>query len=384
MIPDTWGAARWGGRSALGVTPLALATTLALAMMLMLAAPVGAQVVRAGPLDLDLTGRVQVQFNTTSVDGGELAEPPPASAFEMRRVRFGANLAYGEWITGEIEADFAGSAPRLTDGYIDLALADLVGVRAGQFNRPFGAFELESSSTGPTIERGVRIRGLERLVGVPAETQVLLDGGGYLGRQVGVMAHGAAGRLAYAAGVFNGEGANTRETAGSKAYAGRLTYAVGGARSAGATPLSLGAGVSVQPTGVLDGRSEVHGRVVALDASWGGFREPGLRARAEWMIGDNPLAAAGPDLPTMTGAHGVVAWFAPTAGRVEGYEPVLRLGWADPVTDQGGDTALLVTPGLNLYFDGRNRFMVNGDVYVPQRTGLDPVYALVAQLQVYF
>ncbi len=354
----------------------------ALAALALLVAPAAGQQVTAGSLELDLTGRVQVQLNTTSVDEDDVAVAPASSAFETRRVRFGAEFAYREWITGKVEADFAGGGARLTDGYIDLALDEGVGIRAGQFKKPFGVFELESSTKIRTIERGVRIRGLSELAGVPAETQYLLGESGYLGRQVGVMLHGGLGGLEYGVGIFNGEGANTRETAGTKAYAGRVTYDLGG--TAEGTPLVIGAGVSVQPTGLLDGADEVHGKALELDASWGGFREPGLHVRAEWMMGDDPLVTAGPELPTMMGLHGLVSWFAPREGRVEGLEPVLRLGWADPSTDAAEDAGFLVTPGLNLYFDGRNRLMLNGDLYLPERDALDPELALVAQLQVYF
>lgn len=336
-----------------------------------------AQTLQMGDLRLDLTGRVQVQLNTTSVDDDDLAVAPASSAFETRRVRFGIAFAQGDWIRGTVEADFAGSGARLTDGFADLALTDGLGLRAGQFKKPFGAFELESSTRIRTIERGVRIRGLEAVVGVPGETQSLLSGSDYVGRQIGVMAHGRAGRVGYAAGVFNGEGDNVAEARGSKAYAGRLTY---GLRA----PLVFGAGVSVQPTGLLDGSDEVYGAAVEVDATWGGFRREGLTVVGEWMRGDNARLAVAGDPPTMTGAHGLVAWFEPRAGRVEGVEPVLRLSWADPDMDTPDDDGVLLTPGLNLYFNGRNRVMLNGDIYLPGQDGLDPEFALVAQLQVHF
>lgn len=331
-------------------------------------------------------GQVQIQGSTTSVDADDVAAAPAATAFETRRVRLGAGFAYGDWIIGEVEADFAGGSARLTNGFAELALDERVRVRAGQFKKPFGVFELESSTRIRTIERGVRIRGLADVVGVPAETQHLLAGGGYLGRDIGVMAHGSLGRVGYAAGVFSGEGANIRESLGTKAFAGRLTWAI-------RSPLVLGGAVSVQPTGIPDGAEagaeQGHGTAVELDASWGGFRQPGLHARAEWMLGDNPLVPGDNplvryDVPTMTGIQGLVSWFAPQDGRVEGWEPVLRLSWADPATDIDGDAGVLLTPGLNVYFNGRNRFMVNGDVYVPERDDLDPEFAFVAQLQVHF
>ena len=342
--------------------------------------PANAQVIQAGALEVDLTGRVQVQLNTTSVDGDDVADPPASSAFEMRRVRLGAGFGWSDWITGKVEGAFAGSGARLADGWVDVALWDSFQLRAGQFKKPFGLIELESSTQIRTIERGLRIRGLSDLVGLPGETQLLLDASGYLGRQIGVMAHGDFGAFSYGAGVFNGEGANVREAYGTKAYAARLNYGV-------LEPLVVGAAVSVEPTGVFEGEDEVHGTAWALEASWGGFRRPGLHAKAEWMVGENvdsDVLAAVAGVPTMTGVHGLVAWFEPWTGRVEGIEPVLRVSWADPDTDAEEDQGLLVTPGLNLYFNGRNRLMFNGDVYFPGQDGLNAEYALIAQLQVYF
>lgn len=341
------------------------------------AGPAAAQAIRAGALELDLTGRVQFQVNTTSVGGDDVAVAPPATAFETRRIRFGTGFAYGEWITGKVEADFSGAGARLTDGFVELAPAGPLRVRAGQFRKPFGVFELESSTRIRTIERGLRIRGLTDLVGVPGETQWLLDAAGHLGRQIGVMVHGRSGAVGYAGGVFNGEGANAREVDGSKALAGRLTYAL-------LPSLVIGGAVSDQPMRLFEGADEVRSSAVELDATWGAFRAEGLHVRAEWMLGENPLADPAAAPATMTGVHGLVSWFHPRAGRVEGVEPVLRLGWADPDTGADGDEGVLLTPGLNFYFDGRNRLMVNGDVYLPGQDVLDPELALVAQLQVYF
>lgn len=350
-----------------------------LTLTLAMAVPGGAaaQAIEAGDLRLDPTGRVQIQFNTTSVDNDDLAAAPASSAFETRRARLGTRFAYGDWIMGKVEADLAGAGARLTDGFAELAVSDGLGVRAGQFKKPFGLFELESSTQIRTIERGVRIRGVRELVAVPGETQSLLEGSGHVGRQIGVMAHGQAGRLGYAAGVFNGEGANTLETSGTKAYAGRLTYGV-------RDPLVLGAAVSVQPTRPFDNAAVTQGTAIGVDATWGGFRREGLTVMAEAMMGDNALRAVAGDPATMRGVHGTAAWFAPRVGRVEGIEPVLRLSWADPDTGVDDDHGTLLTPGLNLYFSGRNRLMVNGDVYVPGQDELDTEFAVVAQLQLHF
>lgn len=337
-----------------------------------------AQTIEADGLQLDFTGRVQIQFNTTSVDESDVTDAPPATALETRRLYFGTAFAFDDWLTGVLQADFGGATAELTDGYIDAALAEGFAVRAGQFKKPFGLFELTSNTRILTIERAVRVRGVTDLVGVPGEAQYLLDNGDYLGRQIGVMVHGAEGAVGYAAGVFNGEGRNARETEGSKAFAGRLTYAVD-------EPLVVGGAVSVQPTGVFDAADdEVYATAFAVDAEWGEFRGDGLHVMAELMFGDNPLLIAADEAPSMVGGQVATAWFMPRDGRIEGWEPVFRVSWADPNTDVDDDEGMLLTPGVNLYFSGRNRFMVNADAYVPSADGVDTQVGLVAQFQVYF
>jgi hypothetical protein len=351
-----------------------------LASVMLAAGAASGQTVRAGGLELDLTGRVQIQFNTTSVteDDPGIVSAPPATAFETRRLYFGTGFSYDGWLTGLVQADFGGATAALTDGYIDAAVGDGLSVRMGQFKKPFGLFELTSNTKTLTIERAVRIRGVTDVVGVPGETHFLLAGSEYLGRQIGVMVHGSSGSVGYAAGVFNGEGVNTREIQGSKAMAGRVTLALEG-------PLVVGGAVSLQPTGAFDADgNEIRAAAFALDAEWGAFRAVGLHVMAEAMYGDNPLLLATDAPPTMMGAQVAAAWFSPRTGRVEGLEPVFRLSWADPDTDTADDAGLLLTPGVNLYFTGRNRLMVNAEAYIPSASGVDAQYGLVAQFQVYF
>ena len=345
--------------------------------MLAAAAELRGQTVKAGPLELDLTGRAQVQFNATSVGEDELGEDAPAgAAFEMRRVRLGTNFSYDEWITGKLEAELTGSAARLTDAYLDVPLSPAFSVRAGQFKKPFGLFELESNTRVITIERMLRIAGVEDLVGIPGEAHWLLDEGGYVGRDIGVMVEAGAGVVGVSAGIFGGEGANTRESDGSKAFAARVT-------AAPVAGLLVGAAVSSRP-GVFDALGdEEHATAFAVDLEWGGFREEGLRVMAEAMMGDNPLLDPADD-PSMRGLQAAASWFAPRDGRVEGVEPLLRVSWADPDTDVDDNEGTLVTPGINFYFTGRNRLMINGEAYVPAQDGVDTQYGLEVRMQIYF
>jgi hypothetical protein len=357
-----------------------LGLAMALGALTMTAGSAAAQTIQAGPLELDFTGRVQIQFNTTSVDEDDVGvgNDPATTAFETRRAYFGTAFSYEEWLTGLVQVNLAGSTPALADGYIDAALTDGFAVRAGQFKVPFGLIELTSNSKILTIERSVRIRGLEELVGVPGEEQYLLSESGYVGRQVGVMAHGTLGGLGYAAGVFNGEGANTREAEGSKGVAARLTWGLG-------EKLVVGGAVSSQPTAVFDvDGDEIRGTAWSLDAEYGEFRGPGLHVMAEAMYGDNPLLVVADETATMWGTQLVAAWFMPRDGRIEGLEPVLRFSFGEPDREVADDEAVLLTPGVNLYFTGRNRLMLNGEAYLPSAEALDPEYAMVVQMQIYF
>ena len=354
----------------------------ALVLALALAGPAGAsaQTLQAGPLELDLTGRVQTQFSTTSVDEDQLGPNAEVAStgFEIRRARFGAELSFEDWLTGAVEADLSELGPVLKDAFIDARFTEALALRVGQFKKPFGLIEQTSSSKIPMIERSVRIRGLDQLVPVIGEEQYLLEEGMYVGRQVGAMLHGSVGRFGYGAGVFNGEGANAEETDGSKAYAGRITYNLN-------EGLALGAGVSAQPLSALDGPDGEHALAYSLDAEYGGFREPGLWLLAEAVYGEDPLVLVAGEPETLAGAQAAAAWFIPRRGdRIEGLEPVLRLSWGDPATGVDDNSGTLLTPGFNVYFSGRNRWMINGEVYLPSQDALDPEYALVTQLQIYF
>lgn len=371
-------------------------TATGLGMLTLLSAPAeaGAQMPDDSSEVLELTGRVQIQFNTSSV--ADVA----FSTFETRRVRLGAEIVFDDWLTGKLEPEYALGELRLADAFIDMAVEPGFGLRIGQFKKPFSLLELTSSTVFPTVERGLRIRGvgeqfrivLERdgetiLVDfggdlVPGEEQGILDVLGYAGRDIGAEVHGEIGRLEYAVGVFNGQGPDQRDEDGGKSFAGRLTV-----QPSTALPLVLGAGVSYRELvfdGILDGivvdDRELSGAAFELDGEWGQFRRPGFRVLAEASAGENLAADEG-----FVGAQAIVAYFRPIDGeRIEGVEPVGRVSVGDPSTDRVGDDGWLLTPGVNVYFSGRNRLMLNWDFFLPGSERFDAANALRAQAQIVF
>ena len=353
-----------------------------------------AQTMDAGPIELKLSGRVQSQFNTTSVDEDEIGDPLAWSTFEMRRVRLSVEATVEDWLTGKLESDFALGDLDLKDAWINFGFDDAFQVRFGQFKKPFSRIELISSTQILPIERGLRIRGLDDLLGsafedgrrifpdfdgriVPGEEYDLLNELLYLGREMGVMVHGGLGeRVGYALGVFNGSGADERDRNDGKSVAGRLTFTPTG-------QLSIGAGASYREARIddgLGGEDEVGGVAFELDAEWGAFRRPALHVVAEVAVGDH----IGLD-ETFLAAQGWLAYFHPIGGgRVEGVEPLVRLSFGDPDLGRHGDGGVLLTPGVNVYFFGRNRFMLNWDVFFPAFDEIGTENALRAQAQFYF
>ncbi|MCI0432349.1 MAG: OprO/OprP family phosphate-selective porin [Gemmatimonadetes bacterium] len=345
------------------------------------------------------SGRIHIQYNTTSVDEGDLVPPGgtggaviPASTFETRRIRLAANIDAGNGVTAMIEPDFAGARVSLRNVWMNIEIDPAFELRFGTFKRPFGLIQLTSSTMIPQIERGFRIRaaydafevrdgeGAERQLSkldgdvLMGEEQELLDRMGYQGYDLGMAAHGAFGRLGYMIGVFNGTGPDARDNTDGKGLAGRVAWQL-----ATGMPVTLAAGASYQERPV-DAGGTASGTAVEIDAEIGAFRRPGLHVLAEVVTGEN-LAAD----ERFAGAQAAATFFVPTRHpRVEGLEPGGRISWGDPDRTIDGDEGLLLTPGVTLYFAGRNRLMLNWDVFVPAGDRFETLTALRAQASVAF
>lgn len=379
-------------------TSLLLAGTL----LLLTGSSLTAQTIDAGDFRLKLIGRVQSQFNTTSIDEAELIAggmdpgPIPASTFEIRRLRFGTEVEYQKWLTGKLELEFAMGRLQMRDVFVNFGFDPRLNLRVGQFKKPFSLLQLHSSSTWPLIERGVRIRGLDdQLVlqdagsgllstfrddAVLPEEQAMLDIFGYQNFELGATLHGRLGGLGYSAGVFNGTGSDRPAETDGQSYAARLTYML-----PTDLPITFGSGIShrehrVDQTGTPAIETS-SGTAFEFDVELGAFRRAGLHLLGEVALGDH-LGVANEEF---LGAQAVLAWFHPLeGGRIEGIELAARGSYGDPQRDLDDDSAWLFTPGINLYFSGRNRLMLNWDFFNPSADRFTSESALRAQAQVYF
>ena len=377
--------------------------TFLLGTAVILSAPaLSAQTIDAGDVRLKLIGRIQTQFNTTSVDEAELraagrdVDPIPASTFEIRRLRFGTELEYQKWLTGKLELEYAMARLQMRDAYVNFGFDPRLNLRVGQFKKPFSLLQLQSSSLWPVIERGARIRGLADLMEwqnesaagadlldsfrgktVLPEEQELLEVFGYQNYELGAALHGRFGGLGYTAGVFNGTGSDRAAETSGKSYAGRLTY-----KLPLELPITLGTGISHREYRVSSAPliQTADGTAYEVDVEVGAFRRPGIHLLGEVAFGDN-LAAA----DDFVGGQAIVAWFHPVEGsRIDGIELAARASYGDPRRDLDDDSAWLFTPGINLYFTGRNRLMLNWDFFNPSADRFTSENALRAQAQVYF
>jgi hypothetical protein len=348
------------------------------------AAPLSAQTPPS--IKAQLIARMQVQYNTTSVAEEELIAAGrtstgfAASTFELRRVRFGAEVTFNDWISGKLESELAMARLAMREMYINLGFTPAFQLRLGQFKRPFGLIELTSESILPVIERGVRIRGLQEALlhnAVAGEEFEILTQFGHISYDLGAAIRGRIGQFAYDIGAFNGEGSDRSDTNDNKSFAGRITYTV-----KMDLPVIIGTAASYRETRTA-AKPELENATstaYSADLEIGAFRRSGLHFLGEVALGDN-LAVD----DEFFGAHGIVGFFKPIANkRVEGIEIAGRLSYGDPRKDVDGDEGMLFTPGFNVYFSGRNRLMINWDVYKASGDRLSGENALRMQAQLYY
>jgi hypothetical protein len=346
--------------------PVAASRVLGLALAAALVpAGLGAQesppvVFRSNALEVAIGGRVQTQFNTTSVD------TEPATELAMRRVRLEATVKVNEWVTAKIQPEYAGSRVGVRDAYVRFAFDPALNLLAGQAHRPFGTVVPTSSARMLPIERGLRIRGLPNA----REEHNLITELGYADRDVGLQLVGepewAPLGFAYAVGVFNGPARGDARELNTYQLAARAALRP-------AEPLRVGASWSRRHFVVPDTLNEDvlrrdDGHAWAVDVEYGKYA-PGLHLLAEAVRGDYDPA----EDVRFTGVHGWLGYRTGTLGRkLTNLEPVFRVSAGDiegeptRLAVQGGT---LLTPGINLYLGPLNRIMLNYDFWLPDGGG---------------
>lgn len=303
-------------------------------------------------------GRVQTVFNTTSVDD------LPAAQTELRRVRLEANLQLGDLVYGRIQPEFAGSRVTLKDAYVRLNFDPALQLWAGQAHRPFGIISPASTTRTLPIEKGLRIRGVQD----GYDEYNLLLNKGYSDRDVGLQLRGeprnAPLGVSYAVGFFNGPAVTLAPEENTWQAVARVA-----ARPAGQVRL----GVSWSRIDhVLEETTDEElqtreGQAWAADVELGSDRG-GLHVVGEATYGDfDPFVDA-----KFFGAQGWIGYrTGRVASRIAAVEPLLRVSHGDPDVDDDAELqeargGTLVTPGVNVWLGGLNRFALNWEVWNPE------------------
>lgn len=319
--------------------------------------------------DIRIGGRLQPQYQTSSVDGAE-------SDFFFRRARLIADVDVNDFWSGRLQADFAGGGASLQDAYVTMTFSDAFDLSVGQFKRAFDLFELASSTDLSIIERDGRIDGLNACSGVGRVctygrfTSSLELGGRDQGVRVGV----GSGRVSFLGSITNGTGANESDENDQKSFSGRVSF--------DATEMVTVSGQFAAHDFVNDGEDEVAG-AWGLDVQYGGFRD-GLLVQAALVGGDNWKNLDDADDPSSFLAwQAVGSVYLPLGGdRITAWEPLVRISSGDPDTDMDDDGGLVFTPGLMFYVQGRNKIGFNFDYYSPQSG--DSEWSLKFQSFLYF
>lgn len=143
--------------------------------------------------DISIRNRLQVRYTFTDQDDPAIDD---TSSFRVRRMKtrlrghiLSPSLLY------QFQFDFAGSTPRLDSAFLRWKPRRYFGVQAGQYIVPFNRQELTSSGAQQFVDRASPNEFFS-----PERDQGLTFVGSTLGRR--------SDRLAWSAGIFNGNGAN--------------------------------------------------------------------------------------------------------------------------------------------------------------------------------
>jgi hypothetical protein len=348
----------------------AAAFLISCSVSLALPSAAGAQVqIQARAARITIGGRLHTQFATASVDTAD-------SNFFFRRARLQADIQIGEYLSGRLESDFAAGRAGLQDAFARVTFDPALAISLGQFKRAFTAWDLHSANDLPIIERdgsvppGERCRGVGGNCNLSRLTQQLQ----FDGRDIGVRLEGDADALSYMATFTNGQGTNQNDVNDTKSSSGRIEVGVESVR------LGVFAALHDYPDPIPAVDDDDFAEAFGADLEVGTFRD-GFHLIAGGVLGNN--WRLGPDVDFLTGQALVSYYIDFGEDLLAGVEPMFRASWGDPDRDEEEDDGLLLTPGLMLYFQGRNGLAANFDHYSPAGPA-DAEWSLKLQLFLYF
>jgi hypothetical protein len=349
--------------------------------------------------DVDLTfhGRLQLQGWSSSCSGFVPGLPgndpetasrdgaPPFDIF-LRRARGSVEATIADFVDVKLQLDFSGfDDVAIKDGFARLNFFPALKVRFGNMKRPFDGFQLTSSSQMIIIERDLDIPGVPVLRALSLDE--LTSRFRASDRDVGIELSGdiAGGRVSYWAGYFAGQqiqdALDTLPNADSR---GQWIARAQANLQVGKMPLDIAvAGAVTDRPFVTDDGVTFTGKYFTNLELWvqlGGFNE-GLLIQGGYVYGQNPFMNRQGDLldflPTDEFARAQTfqvntGWRFLTRPKdyqgsiakrpIEAIQPVFRVTWADANLDIADDDNWGLTPGVQIFFYGRNKLALNWDL----------------------
>lgn len=313
------------------------------------------------------TGRVHAQFHTSNVEAADEMN----NSFYIRRARLTAEYKnLSGTMESKVEYHLGEGGEKLQDSYVDLKLDPRFNFKLGQYKKPFSLWELTSTTKTMVIERGNKLIGSSWKSG----NQIITEDGLYAGRDIGLMLHGKAEKVEYYLGIFNGNGYHKKQdNDNGKLIGGRVVYI---ARK----DLAVGASFSNRTISKYDkfvdttqNGNSAGFQAFEVDLDYGikhDVSKIGPWVQAEFLSGDNPHYS---DKAKFMGFALLESYNVKVAegGKLYSIRPAVRLDYAQRDTDDGDTKNILLTPGVDLFFDKDNRLQINVDVNMPQKDGAD-------------
>jgi hypothetical protein len=313
---------------------------------------------------ITIGGRFNAQYAVSSVDN-------TAAPFFIRRARIQVDFQAGDFVYGRIEPDFGRGTAVIADGFVRLNFDPAFQLYFGQFKRAFSGFELASSTDLPLIEREATIAGIDDCAGVHGVCSFsrLAEQLQFDNRDLGLRAEGTLGsKVVYVASLTGGEGQNVADVNSGKSPSAKIGFKV----TPKLTISALAAAHDFRPVSTID--STEYAPAYGGEVEWGTWRS-GLHVMGVVVHGENwkirpATGATGPfAAKDFTTGQGMISFFHPIGKpHISGIEPLVRVSWADPNTTTADDGATIVTPGVGLYFIGKNWIEANLDLYSPEGT----------------
>lgn len=285
---------------------------------------------------VEVGGRVQEVYNTTSVDS------MPGGEWTLRRVRLSAKFRLNHLISGRVQPDYSGGEFAFKDAYLQVEAGRGMRVLLGQSHRPFNAMARANEVRVPVIEKTAKIRGVKA-----RDAEDLVTSLGYASRDTGIQLLGAlrTPHLPLQYELMLVRGPLDIDTDGLH------PHQLGARLSASVAPgLRLGAAWSrrdfASPTDVVVTETR-SGDAYVVDAEYGNFD------RGPHFIGELITGEMDPYRDRHFNATQALASFRfnPRRGLLSGVEPGLRAS-ASRVVGGAAEGGLLVTPALSAYFGG--------------------------------